>query len=52
MRMHLHGAAAMPSSESAAAVAAVVDDVLEAIHEEGDAAEADADAEAEGPCTG
>ena len=49
MRVHLHGAAAVPGGESAAAVAAVVDDVLEAVHEEGDAAEADADAETEGP---
>lgn len=51
MRMHLHSAAPMPGRESAAAVAAVVDDVLEAVHQEGNTAKADADAETEGPCT-
>lgn len=47
--MHLHRAAPMPGRQAAAAVAAVVDDVLEAVHEEGDTAEADAEAETEGP---
>jgi len=42
----------MPGSQSAAAVAAVVDDVLKAVHDEGDEAEAEAaDAETEGPGT-
>lgn len=49
--VHLHRAAPMPGRQAAAAVAAVVDDVLEAVHEEGDAAEADAEAETEGPGT-
>lgn len=51
MCVHLHRAAPMPGRQAAAAVAAVVDDVLEAGHEEGDAAEAGAHAETEGPGT-
>jgi hypothetical protein len=50
--VHLGRAAAMPGRKQHAAAAALVRDILEAIHNVGDAAQETQTTEAEGPGTG
>ena len=50
--MHLGRTAAMPSRQQHAAAAALVRDVLEAVHDVGDAAQTAQAAETEGPGAG
>lgn len=50
--MHLCRAAAMPGGQQHAAASTLVLDILEAVHDVGDAAEQAETAEAQGPCAG